>query len=493
MLDFLRKHDQHAGIMTSNLNRHVASALYVIPVMGVLLAGLNIWQPYSYWLDELYSVTASALPFTEMFRAMLTDVHPPLYQVLLWVWIRVVSDHESVVRGFSLFCSLSAAIYLFLWSKRLDPWTRVLILAFFTTSWLFVYYSQEARSYSLLLLLATLQIGAFASDDGSAKKFGEILCISMLLAWTHYFGLVLAGTVLCWLFFQYFKNYRRLTLVCIVGIAALAWPLAELFWGSLGSKTGGKFWIQVDGPIGTLAIFIQAMAPVLKTWGAARGVALYVFCGIALISLIGWRFRQASLIRNEFEKQTILKLSFCLICCLAIIMAIDLHTPISTERNYIALLPVFSVLCGLAAGTLAASRYAALVVLALTIVWGKMQLEYSHNLLLAKWTPLQNWRVCAEYIIKNAPKGQNYYLRLSDADDVDRVFNYYVKRLSSGAMSLQRIYPSMLGSIAGPTMVFVGAVSEGAIDQLSAREKFGPKEIMYPLQNWKNSTAVLKF
>jgi hypothetical protein len=51
----------------------------------------------------------------------------------------------------------------------------------------------------------------------------------------------------------------------------------------------------------------------------------------------------------------------------------------------------------------------------------------------------------------------------------------------------------MLGSIAGPTMVFVGAVSEGAIDQLSAREKFVPKDIMYPLQNWKNSTAVLKF
>jgi hypothetical protein len=75
--------------MIKNLQRHFAKALYVIPLIGVVLAGTNIWQPYSYWLDELYSVTTSVLPFTEMFRAMLRDVHPPLYQVLLWIWIRM--------------------------------------------------------------------------------------------------------------------------------------------------------------------------------------------------------------------------------------------------------------------------------------------------------------------------------------------------------------------------------------------------------------------
>ncbi len=390
--------------MIKNLQRHFAKALYVIPLIGVVLAGTNIWQPYSYWLDELYSVTTSVLPFTEMFRAMLRDVHPPLYQVLLWIWIRILSDHESVVRGFSLLCSISAAVYLFVWSKRLDTWTRVLLLTFFTTSWLFVFYSQEARSYSLLLLLATIQVGAFASDDGSNKKFIQILCASMLLAWTHYFGLVLAGTVLCWLFLQNLKNFRRLSLVCMVGVLALAWPFAEFFWGSLGNKMGGNFWIQVDGPFGTLAIFLQAMAPELKTWEAARSIFLYVFCVFALIILLGWRFWRASLASKEFEKQIILKLSFCIVFTLAVIMAIDLHTPISTERNYIALLPVFSILFGMAVGTLVVTRYAALIVLVLTLIWGKMQLEYSHNLLLAKWTPLQNWRACAEYIIKNAPK-----------------------------------------------------------------------------------------
>jgi hypothetical protein len=114
-------------------------------------------------------------------------------------------------------------------------------------------------------------------------------------------------------------------------------------------------------------------------------------------------------------------------------------------------------------------------------------------MLLAKWAPLQNWRACAEYIVNDAPKGQSYYLRLSDAEDVDRVFNYYVKRLSHGEISLQRIYSSMLGSIASPALVFVGGVAENVVEQISAQEKIKPSEIMYPAQSWKNSTAVLVF
>jgi hypothetical protein len=467
--------------------------MYVVPAMGIVLACMNIWQPYSYWLDELYSVTASALSFTEMFRAMLTDVHPPLYQVLLWTWMRVLSDHEPAVRGFSLICSLSAAAYLFFWSKRLDAWTRVLILTFFTTSWLFVYYSQEARSYTLLLLLATMQVGQFIADDGTRKQFVKTLLLATLLSWTHYFGLILAGAVLCWQFAQYHRDSKRLALVCLVGAIALAWPLAEFFWGSLGNKTGGNFWIQVDGPIGTLAVFFQAMAPGLKTWGTASSVVLYAACSTFLSLLLWSRFRRASAARNQFEKNTILKCSFCLLWVLVAIIAIDLHTPISTERNYIALLPVVSILFGVAAGALAAVRYVILGVMVAALVWGKMQLEYSHNMLLAKWAPLQNWRACAEYIVNDAPKGQSYYLRLSDAEDVDRVFNYYVKRLSHGEISLQRIYSSMLGSIASPALVFVGGVAENVVEQISAQEKIKPSEIMYPAQSWKNSTAVLVF
>lgn len=240
-------------------------ALYVLPVTGVLLSGVSVWHPYSYWLDELYSITMSSLGFTAMFKSMLTDVHPPLYQVLLWFWIRLLSDYEPIVRGFSLICTASAVCYLYSWGKRIDTYTRLLILTFFTTSWLFVFYAQEARSYALLLFLSTISVGMFAADDGSRKNYWQILCVVVLLGLTHYFGLVLAGGVLCWLFFQNLKCPKRLIPVCVAALIVLVWPVIQYFEGALGSKAGGKFWIQVDGVFATFAIFFQAMAPVLGT------------------------------------------------------------------------------------------------------------------------------------------------------------------------------------------------------------------------------------
>jgi hypothetical protein len=108
----------------------VILVLCVLPITGVLLSGLSFWQPYSYWLDELYSITTSSLGFTAMFKSMLIDVHPPLYQVLLWFWIRLFSDYEPIVRGFSLICAVSAVCYLYRWGKKIDTCTRLLILTF---------------------------------------------------------------------------------------------------------------------------------------------------------------------------------------------------------------------------------------------------------------------------------------------------------------------------------------------------------------------------
>jgi uncharacterized membrane protein len=468
-------------------------ALYVLPIAGIILSGMSAWQPYSYWLDELYSITTSSLGFVEMFKSMLTDVHPPLYQVLLWFWIRLLSDYESVVRGFSLVCSLSAAWYLYRWGKRLDTCTRLLMLTFFATSWLFTYYAQEARSYALLLFLSTLAVGLFVSDDGSRKSDWQILCAVALLGLTHYFGLILAGGILCWLFFQNLKYPKRLIPVCAVSLVLLVWPVIQYFEGALGSKTGGQFWIQVDGIFGTLAIFFQALAPVLKTWGTKLYIIFTMLSTSLILVLLVYRFKQAHRFQNVFEQSVILKTSFCLLWVLISIAVIDIHTPISTDRNYIAVLPLVSILFGLALGAVREIRYASIVILAIAFSWGKMQLDYSYTLLKAKSSPLQNWKASAEYLVQHAAGQKIYYLRLADSDEIERVFNYYVERASKGTLKVERICASMLKNIASPAIVFVGAVAADTINQIVAAENIAPKDVFYPAQSWQNSTAILRF
>ncbi len=479
--------------MKKNQQQLVILVLYVLPIAGILLSGANIWIPYSYWLDELYSITTSSLGFVEMFKAMLADVHPPLYQVLLWFWIRVLGDYEPVARGFSLLCSLLAVWYLYVLGKRLDSWTRALTLTFFATSWLFTFYAQETRSYALLLLLSTVSIGLFVTDDGSRKRFWQILCALALMALTHYFGLIMAGGVLCWLFFQNLKSPKRLMPICAVALIVLVWPIIQYFEGALGGKTGGKFWIQVDGLFGTATIFFQALAPVLRTWGTQLNIILTVLSTAVLALLLVCRFKRVFRSQNLFEQRLLLKTVFCLLWVLSAVTIIDFHTPISTDRNYIALLPLVSILFGLALGGVREIRFAPIAILAITVSWGKLQLDYSYTLLTAKLSPLQNWKASADYMVQHGAGQRLYYLRLAESDEVDRVFNYYVKRLSNGAMKVERIYPSLLKGISNPAMISVGAVTPNIINEIVAAEDLAPKEVFYPKQSMQNSTAVLLF
>jgi predicted membrane-bound mannosyltransferase len=78
-------------------------ALLVLIDIAVKLSRLGSRE---LWLDETYSALLATMPFTDAARYTIADVHPPLFYVLLWVWVRVVGHSEAALRLFSV--SLSA-------------------------------------------------------------------------------------------------------------------------------------------------------------------------------------------------------------------------------------------------------------------------------------------------------------------------------------------------------------------------------------------------
>ena len=466
--------------------------IHLLPLLGIMLACFNIWRPYSYWLDELYSITTSSLGWSNMFRSMLTDVHPPLYQIFLWVWIRCLGDYEPITRGFSLICALGAFTCLYFLCKRIDKWSRFLALSFFTTSWLFIYYAQEARSYALLLFLSTLLVLLFVSNKNSFKHFINILIVTILLGSTHYFGLILGSSVLFWLFIQEVKNHKRMLSLLITAAILLTWPIIEFSYGTLGNKTGGHFWIQVNGPMDTLAIFFRAM--INPTQWINPFTVFLVFLGwVFVLLLLIYRFLNNRRVARLSENCIIVKLLFCLIWVLCAVAIIDLHTPISTERNFIVLLPIISTLIGLSLGTLNQARYGVICILVISLMWTHLQFNYSYNLLTAKWAPLQNWKASAEYLVKHVENHDLYYLRLTDSEEIGRIFNYYVKQISKDTLKVDPIYASMLNKISSPSLVLIGGVAANTVAQIEAAEKVKAEDTFYPTQSWENSTGVLLF
>jgi len=183
--------------------------LYVFLLLGLLLCLNNTWLGYSFWVDELFSVTTAELPLAEQWRAMLNDVHSPLYQIILKCWILLVGNSEPGVRLLSLLLTLAALARLMQWSTKLNPWAQWATIAIFSTSFLFAFYAQEARSYALNLCFATLLTTSFIEYDGiSRRQLTKIVALAFLLSLSHYFGLLLSGAILLVLLFSAKKIFE---------------------------------------------------------------------------------------------------------------------------------------------------------------------------------------------------------------------------------------------------------------------------------------------
>ncbi|WP_189385297.1 glycosyltransferase family 39 protein [Advenella faeciporci] len=337
--------------MSQNNLLKLSAALFFL--LGISLAFFNIWQPYSYWWDELYSVTASSLPMEEMFsKFIMKDVHPPLYQMILSFWINLFGTSEFATRSLSLLFSLLAISFFSYWVlKNIPLGLSTVAIVIFSTSFLFSFYAQETRSYAMMLFLSTLLTITtlkFLTKNSSLIFALLISTLSLLLSLTHYFGFIFSGLVLLYLFITIKPLKFRISFF-LAGLTTLVWPIVHFLLGNLSSKTGGDFWIKSEGVQTTLKIFFNALTQqtlILKyiffnstTIFSITGVFIYIGFTAYLLKIL-----QSKSVISGITSKIIFKFStsiiFLFVFCVALI---DLHTPISTYRNFIVLLPIFSI------------------------------------------------------------------------------------------------------------------------------------------------------
>jgi mannosyltransferase len=111
----------------------------------------------SLWLDEAISWWESQRSLPELIKATASDNTPPLHNLILFVLTRAFGDGEVILRFPSAVFGVAnvAAIYWLgvILNDRLAGLLAALLL---TLSEFHIWYSQEARTYTLLALSATL-------------------------------------------------------------------------------------------------------------------------------------------------------------------------------------------------------------------------------------------------------------------------------------------------------------------------------------------------
>src|SRR5215213_3715093 len=129
-----------------------------------------------------------------------TDVHPPLYFLLVGVLGRFEGDSVLALCWPSVLFSMIGLAATYALGKQLfDRRTGIIALVLLGTASFFVYYAREARMYSLLMALAalaTLFYVRWRAKPSLWRAIAYSVAMSALL-YTHYAGVfVIASHVL---------------------------------------------------------------------------------------------------------------------------------------------------------------------------------------------------------------------------------------------------------------------------------------------------------
>ena len=174
----------------NRIKSHFCFSVFFSIALGAFLRLYKIGSK-SLWLDEACSVYLAKLPLFDMLSQIIkTDIHPPLYNLLLHFWI-VPSTSEWYVHLLSALFSIITVWIVFLIGKNLFS-AKVGIIACFITSISSyqIYYAQEARLYALITLLCTLSFLIFinALRTHNAKIWILLCLINILALYTYVYS-----------------------------------------------------------------------------------------------------------------------------------------------------------------------------------------------------------------------------------------------------------------------------------------------------------------
>jgi len=153
-----------------------------------LLLKLHDVTRQSIWVDEATTMFVAQQPI-DVRHALANDATPPVYYLLISLWMRLFGVSALVARSLSaLLSSLSAAL-IFLYGSRFIGRRAGLIAALlFSVSTIHFYYAQEARCYALVSFLCLASFYCFARllDAPSGGRALRLTLLNAGLVYTHY-------------------------------------------------------------------------------------------------------------------------------------------------------------------------------------------------------------------------------------------------------------------------------------------------------------------
>lgn len=218
--------------------------LIIISLICVVYVLLRLWHlaDSCLWFDEIYSIHAAEHDWRELPWFVAQDlIHPPLFYVLLKIWILTGGESLFRLRLFPVLFAVIAVIPFILLCRqlKLPPSTTALALTFFAAAGSLVKYAQEVRMYSLFLCLGLFSTWLFARFLNRGKGFWLLIFVNVLLTYTHYFGwLIVLSEVLAVLILARERLKRIFLMLAVTAASFTPWIFAVRQAARINSNVG---------------------------------------------------------------------------------------------------------------------------------------------------------------------------------------------------------------------------------------------------------------
>lgn len=338
-----------------------AARLLPIVLVTALAAALRLptLDRQSYWLDELVTVSLLDRSLGDVLREVpRTEATPYLYYVLAWLWSSAFGLGEVGLRSLSALAGTATVPVAYLAGTVLVSRRASLVAAaLVATNPFLVWYSQEARSYALLALVAAGSVLAFghALRGGTRALVAWALVAALALA-THYFAVFLVAAEAAWLLVR-LRPVSRPVLATLLPAAVLAAqvPLVLAQRGNGEAVSGSPLASRILGIPKNLVVGYSFPVEAL---GSALAAAL-LLVGIVLLGRVAAGERRGALAAGSLALATIL---------IPVVLALGGVDFLVSRNTIAAIVPAAVCLgAGYATGRLGVATAAALCTLAAAI------------------------------------------------------------------------------------------------------------------------------
>ncbi len=211
-------------------------ALPILVMLGLLAVSFYLRTDSlgkSLWMDEGLTIGIASQPLFDIPSTLRVDGSPPLYYMLLSVWMDVFGTGPAETQGLSVAIAL-LAVPGGLWAgwSLFGRRAGLICAALCAVNPFLTGYAQETRMYALMLVLSLVATAAFLHVFAFGRR-GYLPLFSVLLAlmlYTHNWGLFLSvglvcALVPCWYVSEVRKSFWRDALIGFgfAGLLYLPW------------------------------------------------------------------------------------------------------------------------------------------------------------------------------------------------------------------------------------------------------------------------------